>query len=71
MADVGMIGGISIAYIDLNAPRISDAGMNEAHPIDYRADEFYLLLKSSIDHLQARIPVGEIAIDFQLGEAFD
>jgi len=71
MSDVGAGRGISIADIHLNAAGISDAGVNEAHPLDHRVDEFNFLFNSSIDHLQARIPMGEIAINFELREALD
>jgi len=59
---------ISIADINLHAARTSNPAMQEADPLDHRLEKFKFAFKASIDHLAARIPVREVAIELKPGE---
>jgi len=71
-SEVGDVGGwvvLDDGY--LHAAGGAYAAVEEADSFDDGLDEFELALESSVDHLAAGVPVGEVAVEAEFGEAGD
>ena len=59
---------LQITNINLDASRIANPSMEEVNSLDDRLDEPELIFKAAVDHLQTRVPMGEVSIELELWE---